>query len=576
MKGLKFLYKEMHGFRYCFVLSVLFVAIETFFEVIIPMLMADIIDIGIVNRDTDVFLQTGLEMIVCAILSLVFGLLYARYAAKTSSKLAQKLRDDQYNAIQRYAFQNLDHFEVSGLVTRLTSDVTVIQNSITNGIRPIVRGPSMLIFGLLMSFLINAQMALVFFVVLPVLALILFLIVRKVAPMYSVLQKAVDQVNAIVQENLTAIRVVKAFVREDYEEEKFRKVNVDLANISSKTFHYALFNQPSFQLTMYAAIVILCFLGTQMIIAQKMQVGELTGILSYVLQIMNSLMMISNVFLLLTRSMASIQRVQQVLDENVEMLSGHRTTMESSDIVFDHVSFKYNVNAKENVLSNINLTIPQGSTLGILGGTGSAKTSLVQLIPRLYDATQGQVKIGSHDVKDYDLAFLRDQVGVVLQKNILFSGTVIDNLKWGNDNASMEDIRWACHIACVDEFIDRLDNGYLTDLGQAGINVSGGQKQRLCIARALLKHPKILIFDDSTSAVDTNTDAKIRQGLASITNLTQIIVAQRISSVQHCDRILILDDGNIAAIGTHAELLGSSPIYQELYASQQKGGEDHE
>ena len=572
MSSLKWLISRMEDLKKYFVLALFFVAAETGMEVIIPFLMADIIDVGIQNQDTHIFMVRGIQMIFCAFISLVFGLLYAKYAAKASSLLASKLRQDQFEKIQEFAFENLDDFETSGLVTRLSSDVNVIQNCITSGIRPIVRGPSMLFFGILMSFLINAKLAIIFFFILPILALILFLIVRRVAPMYPKLQSVVDALNGIVQENLIGIRVVKAFVKDEYEVAKFEKVNEELAALSAKSNHIALLNQPAFQFTMYAAIVILCAFGSKMIMSGIIQIGELTGVLSYVLQIMNSLMMISNVFLLLTRAWASMNRIQEVLDEEVTLKSGALKTLQNHDIEFKDVSFKYNVHAPEYVLEHINVRIEAGTTIGILGPTGSAKSSLVQLIPRLYDVNCGEVCIGGHNVKEYDLQFLRDQVGLVLQKNVLFSGSVIDNLRWGNENANMQDIEWACSIACVDEFIERLSDGYDTELGQGGINVSGGQKQRLCIARALLKKPKILIFDDSTSAVDTKTDQKIRKGLSSIKGLTQIIIAQRISSVRHCDQILILDDGKLQGIGNHDELLRHNEIYQQMYESQQRGG----
>ena len=390
--------------------------------------------------------------------------------------------------------------------------------------------------------------------------------------MYKYLQKAVDRVNQIIQENLTAIRAIKAFVRDEYEEDKFEKVNHDLAKISQDTFHYASFNTPAFQLTMYAAIVGLMVLGVQMIQAQTMQVGELTGVLSYVLQIMNSLMMISNVFLLMTRSIASCNRVVEVIQEPIELKSPSLPlTPKDASIDFNHVYFKYDQNAKENVLSDIDWHIPSGSKVGVMGATGSAKSSLVQLICRLYDVSDGNIKIGQVDVRDIDLVQLRDMVGIVLQKNTLFSGTIKENLRWGNPHATDEQIKEACKIACADEFIEQMPDKYDTYIEQGGNNISGGQKQRLCIARALLKEPKILILDDSTSAVDTNTDHKIKEGLANMKSLTQIIIAQRVSSIIHCDQILVLEDGKISAVGTHEELLANSEFYRGLYLSQQKG-----
>lgn len=390
------------------------------------------------------------------------------------------------------------------------------------------------------------------------------------------MQSALDAINQVVQENLIAIRAVKAFVRGDYELERFDQVNDEVASITRQTFHYALFNTPAFQLCMYTTIVVLMVTGSRLILEGRLEVGQLTGILSYVLQILNSFVMLSNVFLLMTRSMASVRRIEEVLLEPLAAQSENPvTTMPDSTIVFDHVDFKYAAAGRKNVLENIDLTIEPGTTLGVLGGTGSGKSSFVSLIPRLYDVSAGALTIGGVDVKNYDLAFLRDQVGVVLQNNVLFSGTILENLRWGDENASMEDIERVCRIACVDEFLDRLPEGLDTRLDQGGTNVSGGQKQRLCIARALLKKPRILIFDDSTSAVDTHTDAKIRKGLASMEGLTQIIIAQRVQSVEHCDQIIVLDDGQIVARGRHDELLSGSAVYREIYETQKKGGRNH-
>ena len=571
MASLKVLFAYTKGIRRYFLFSILCVAIETSFEVFIPLLMSEIIDVGIAQKDPSVFMEQGLEMIG-AILSLIFGLLYARYAAKAITLFGQRLRSVQYQKIQSYSFANLDHFETSSLITRLTSDVTVIQNSLVNGIRPFARGPIILILGLVMSFLINKELSVIFLFTTPILAVILFFVVRKVAPMYSVLQKAIDSVNRLIQENLTAIRAIKAFVRDEYEEEQFEKVNQDLAKISQDTFHIASLNTPAFQMTMYMAIVGLMTLGIHLIVQKQMQVGELTGVLSYVLQIMNSLMMISNVFLLITRSLASCNRIAQVIEEKVTLSSGALPlTPKDNSIDFHHVYFKYAQDAKEYVLNDIDWHIPAGSTVGIMGATGSAKSSLVQLIARLYDVSEGSIKIGQVDVRDMNLEDLRNRVGMVLQKNTLFLGTIKENMRWGDPNASDEEIQEACEIACADEFIQKMPDQYDTYIEQGGNNVSGGQKQRLCIARALLKKPKILILDDSTSAVDTNTDHAIRNSLSKIHGLTQIIIAQRVSSVSHCDQILILEDGKIAAKGSHEQLLQTSDFYRGLYESQQKG-----
>lgn len=552
------------------------VFIETCFELVIPVLMADIIDIGVAQHDVSFIMNKGIQMGICAVLSLITGLLYARYAARASYGLGARIREAQYEKVQKYSFANLDHFDTSSLVTRMTTDVTVIQNSINGGLRPMVRGPVMLILGIGLSIWMNAKLAIVFLISTPILACILFFIVHKVAPMYGVLQKAVDKLNNVVQEGLTAIYAVKAFVRGEYEEEKFNNVNNDLMVTGQKTFHYAVLNVPAFQFTMYTAIVLIMWFGGNMIISDKLQVGELTGFLSYVLQVMNSLMMISNVFILLTRSLASAERINEVIDEKLNLLSPENAVKEvpNGSVDFENVSFKYHEDAKEYALSNVNLHIREGETIGILGGTGASKTTLVQLIPRLYDATKGNVYVGGRNVKEYDLTALRDSVGIVLQKNLLFSGTIRENLQWGNRTADDDEIWEACRKSGAAEFIEKMPDGLGTDLGQGGVNVSGGQKQRLCIARALLKNPKILIFDDSTSAVDTATEAKIREALSELKSVTKIIIAQRILSVMNTDKIIIMDDGKINAIGTHEELLAGNEIYQEIYNSQMREGDD--
>ena len=552
------------------------VFIETCFELVIPVLMADIIDIGVARHDVSFIMNKGIQMGICAVLSLITGLLYARYAARASYGLGARIREAQYEKVQKYSFANLDHFDTSSLVTRMTTDVTVIQNSINGGLRPMVRGPVMLILGIGLSIWMNAKLAIVFLISTPILACILFFIVHKVAPMYGVLQKAVDKLNNVVQEGLTAIYAVKAFVRGEYEEEKFNNVNNDLMVTGQKTFHYAVLNVPAFQFTMYTAIVLIMWFGGNMIISDKLQVGELTGFLSYVLQVMNSLMMISNVFILLTRSLASAERINEVIDEKLNLLSPENAVKEvpNGSVDFENVSFKYHEDAKEYALSNVNLHIREGETIGILGGTGASKTTLVQLIPRLYDATKGNVYVGGRNVKEYDLTALRDSVGIVLQKNLLFSGTICENLQWGNKTADDDEIWEACRKSGAAEFIEKMPDGLGTDLGQGGVNVSGGQKQRLCIARALLKNPKILIFDDSTSAVDTATEAKIREALSELKSVTKIIIAQRILSVMNTDKIIIMDDGKINAIGTHEELLAGNEIYQEIYNSQMREGDD--
>lgn len=577
MRDLKCLFRYLGPYRRDMFMGALLVLIETVFELVIPVFMADLIDVGVANGDVPYILYKGVQMAVCAGLALITGLLYARFAARAAYGWGARVREAEFERVQSYAFSNLDRFETSSLVTRMTTDVTVLQNAVNGGLRPLVRSPVMLAMGLGLSFRMNPRLALVFVVCAPVLGVILFLVVRKVAPMYSRLQKAMDGLNNVVQENLTAIRAVKAFVRGEYEEDKFREVNGELLSTSQRTFHFAVLNLPAFQLVMYTSIVLIFWLGGQMILQGELLVGELTGFLSYVLQVMNSLMMISNVFLLLTRSLASAHRIVEVLEEEPTLASPADPVTEVADgsVDFEGVSFKYHAGAKEYALADVELHIKAGQTVGILGGTGSAKTTLVQLIPRLYDASEGVVKVGGVDVRDYDLTVLRDAVSIVLQKNELFSGTVRENLQWGSQGANDEEIWAACRAACADEFLERMPKGLDTDLGQGGVNVSGGQKQRLCIARALLKKPKILIFDDSTSAVDTATEAKIRTALASLTGVTKIIIAQRITSVMNTDLIVILEDGRIHAAGTHSQLLDSDPIYQEIYASQMKGGEEY-
>lgn len=570
---LKRLFPYMKKYQKYLILSCICVVAETVFELVIPILMADIIDVGVANADKDYILIKGAQMIACALISLVLGVMYARYAATAGQGFGAELRKDEFRKVQNFSFANTDHFSTSSLITRLTSDVTILQTAISNGVRPLVRSPVMLLTALVLTFTINAKLAVVFMIAIPILAIGLFVIVKKVGPLYRLMQSSIDKVNTIVQENLNAIRVVKSYVRGSYEEEKFEEVNESLRNASERAFSTSVWNMPLFQMVMYATILCIIWFGGNMIFINDMKVGELTGFLSYVLQILNSLMMISNVFLMLTRSLASCERIVEVLDETPDINDSLAVTaqVEEGRIDFEHVYFKYKEDAEEYVLSDITLHIPKGSTIGILGGTGSAKTTLVQLIPRLYDVSEGTVCIDGRNVKEYSIEHLRDAVGMVLQKNTLFSGTIRENLLWGDEHASQEDIEWACHIAAVDEFIDHFPKGYDSDLGQGGVNVSGGQKQRLCIARALLKRPKVLIFDDSTSAVDTATEASIRQGLASLSETTKIIIAQRVSSVQHADQIVILDDGKIHAIGTHDELLAHDPIYQDIYTSQQEG-----
>ena len=576
MKDMKRLFGYMGPYKKDMILGALFVMIETGFELFIPIMISNLIDIGVANHDVNYIYVKGVQMALLALGALVTGLLYAHFSAKASYGWGAEIRKAEYARVQQYAFSNLDHFVTSSLITRMTTDVNVLQNMIISGFRPITRGPSLLIMGIGLSFYMNPKLAFVFVVCTPILAIILFLIVRKVAPMYTRLQSIMDRLNQVVQENLTAIRAVKAFVRDEYEEDKFEEVNRDMAKSSETTFHYAVLNLPAFQGIMYTTIVMILWFGGNMILKSELAVGNLTGFLSYVMQVINSLMMLANVFLLLTRSLASAHRIAEILDENIVLTSpenGEKKVKDGS-IDFENVSFKYREDAREYALENVNLHIQAGQTIGVIGTTGSAKTTLVQLIPRLYDATTGVVRVGGVNVRDYDLSVLRDSVNITLQKNVLFSGTVRENLKWGNPFADDETIWKACRAACADEFLSRMPDGLDTMLEQGGNNLSGGQKQRLCIARALLGNAKILIFDDSTSAVDTATEKKIRKALADYKDVTKIIIAQRITSVMNTDQIVILDDGKVHRVGTHKELLANDPIYQEIYASQMKGGND--
>lgn len=575
MQDLRLIFGYSKPYRRDLIAAVGLIFLECGFEMVIPVLMSTLIDDGVPAHDIGIILRQGGLMALCAVLALVTGLLYARYAARYANGFAAELRLAEYAAVQRFDFANLDHFSTASLVTRMTTDATVLLNAVNTGLRPLVRSPIMLCMGLAMAFVLSPQLTVIFLVAAPVLGLMLAWIVSKVAPLYGRQQSAVDHLNSRIQEALTAIRVIKAFVRGDWENQQFEEVNTELSDASTETFRHAVLNTPSFQFVMYTAIVCIMWFGGGFILQGTMKVGQLTGFLSYVLQVLNSVMMFSGVFLQMTRSLASARRIREVLTEQPDLANAPKpvTEIENGAIDFENVSFKYNAQAQKNALSDITLHIPAGATVGIIGGTGSAKTTLVQLIPRLYDATTGTVKVGGRDVRDYDLAALRDAVGIVLQKNLLFSGTIRENLQWGNPGADDDQLWAACRAAHADEFLERMPEGLDTDLGQGGVNVSGGQKQRLCIARTLLKHPKVLIFDDSTSAVDTATESGIRHALAELTDVTKLIIAQRISSVQSADLIVILDDGRLHAVGTHADLLAHDTIYQEIYQSQKKGGD---
>ena len=555
-------------------LAVLCIELETVFELVIPLVMASIVDVGVANGDRRYILMKGLQMVLFALISLVLGQGSAMFSARCGQGVGAEIRKAEFAKLQQFSFANTDHFRSSSLVTRLTSDVTTIQNSLSTGMRPGFRSPVMMLTAMVASCYINPKLALVFFVAAPVLGILLFLIISHVRPLYGVMQGAIDLVNRIIQENLTAIRVVKSYVRGDYEIQKFDQVNTNLRDTAEHAFRLAALNMPAMQFVMYSTILCILWFGGRLVTVGGVKVGELTGFLSYVLQVLNSLMMFSNVFLMTTRALASWKRISEVMDEEIDIKEDMALDLnvEQGDIRFEHVYFKYNKEAAEYVLSDISFHIKPGQTVGIIGQTGAAKSTLVQLIPRLYEATEGTVYIDGHPVQEYPLKHLRDSIAMVLQKNTLFSGTVKDNLRWGKEDATDEEIETACHIACVDEFIDRLERGYDTELGQGGVNVSGGQKQRLCIARAILKSPKVMILDDSTSAVDTATEARIREGLAQyMPGTTKIIIAQRISSVLHADQIIILEDGKINASGSHETLLANNRIYQEIYYSQQEG-----
>lgn len=574
MEDIRLMARYLGSYRRDGVLAALCAILEAAIELFIPVLTASLIDEGVMLGNMDIVWVRGAQIVVGGLVAMLLGTLYARFTARASAGLGANLRQAEYAAVQTYAFENLDHFETSSLVTRMTSDVTVIQNVIANGLRPFVRGLTSLVIGLIYACSMSLELAGIFFVLMPLLALALAWIVTHVAPLYRLLQTTMDELNEVVQECTVAVRAIKAFVRGQWSEERFGAVNDKLASVGTHTFSTAVLNAPVFQTCMYIISVLILYLGGQMIMAGTLMVGELTGFMSYVLMITNALMMVSNVFLLATRALTSAHRVADVLREVPSIASPEHPIYEVTDgsVEFRHVSFRYSSDADQDVLSDVNLNFAAGSTVGVLGTTGSGKTSLMQLLPRLYDATSGEVLVGGKDVRAYDLTSLREAVGIVLQKNVLFTGTVRENLLWGNADASDEELLQACKAAAVDEFLERI-GGLDADLGQGGAGVSGGQKQRLCIARALLKNPKLLIFDDSTSAVDMATDASIRANLAKLSGMTKIIIAQRVASVMEADQIVIFDDGHVVATGAHDELLATCEIYQELYHTQ-VGGEE--
>lgn len=554
-----------------------FTTLEVIMEVLLPFITALIIDNGLEQSNMSAILQYGILMLVMAAVSLFSGAMAGKSAASASSGFACNLREAMYIKIQDFSFSNIDKFSTAGLVTRMTTDVTNVQNAFQMVIRIAVRAPLMLVFSMIMCFVINRNLSLVFLVALCFLAVVLFVIMRKAAATFQKVFDQYDDLNAEVQENVSAIRVVKAYVREDHENEKFDKAAGMLYNLSVKAEGLLALNNPVMMLAVYGCITAVSWFGAKFIVAGSMTTGEITSLFSYIMAVMMSLMMLSMIFVMGTMSFANIRRISEVLNEQPDLHNPEKPVTEVTDgsIDFDHVSFAYKHGTGEDTLEDIDLHIRSGETIGIIGGTGCGKSSLVNLISRLYDATEGTVKVGGRDVREYDMEVLRNEVSVVLQKNVLFSGTILDNLRWGNENATVEECELACEAACADEFIERLPDGYDTWIERGGTNVSGGQKQRLCIARALLKKPKVLILDDSTSAVDTATDAKIRNAFRTyIPGTTKIIIAQRVSSVQDADRILVLEDGKINGFDTHEHLLETNEIYRDIYESQTQGGGD--
>ena len=548
---------------------------EAVFEMLIPLVMANIVDVGVQNHDAAYTIRMGLLMAAMAVVSMEFGMGLARCSSIAGQSFGAELREAQYNKIQEYSFSNIERFSTASLITRLTNDVNAMQMSITMGMRILVRAPVMLVSALFLAVMINAKLAMVFLVAIPVLLGSLYFIISHVRKRFGILQGRIDNMNTAVQENLIGIRTVKAFVREDFERKKFETANGNLRKASEEAFGFVVLNMPVMQMVMFSTIIAILWFGGGMVYTGALQVGKLTSFITYVTQILMSLMMVSMIFMMLSRSVASARRILEVLEEVPDINDNAcdpQAQVADGSVVFDHVNFSYDGKEDDLVLTDVNLTIPSGSTVGILGGTGSAKTTLVQLIPRLYDVTSGRVLVGGRDVRDYSLEHLRNTVAMVLQQNTLFSGTIRENLLWGDESASDEEIWAACQAACADEFISRMPQGLETDLGQGGVNVSGGLEQRLCIARAILKKPKVLILDDSTSAVDTATDAKIRRAFREdLSGTTKIIIAQRVSSISDADQIIVLDDGHVAAHGTHEELMESCDIYREVYQSQQEG-----
>ena len=573
----KTLSKYIKEFTKDSILTPVFMIIEVICEMIMPLLMASIIDEGVENGNLNHIYKTGGLMVVCAVIGLLSGLLGAKLAARASAGFARNLRKGMFDNIQRFSFANIDKFSTAGLVTRMTTDVTSVQQSYQMLLRMCMRAPATLVIALFMAYNINKRITNIYFVAVLFLSICLFFIIRAGMKYFRQMFKMYDGLNESVQENVTGIRVVKAFVREEHEIGKFNKANKKLYDMSVKAESIVVTNMPLMMFTVYVCILLISWVGAHMIVSDELTTGELMSLLTYCMSILTSLMMVSMIFVMMSMSIAAMERIAEVLTEEPTIVNPENPVFEVQDgsIEYRDVYFRYNMTSKEPVLKDIDLKIESGEVIGIIGGTGSAKTSLVNLISRLYDVTGGEVLVGNRNVKEYDLETLRNEVSVVLQKNVLFSGSILDNLRWGNKDATLEECREACKIACADDFIMEFENGYDTKIEQGGTNVSGGQKQRLCIARALLKKPKILILDDSTSAVDTATDAKITEGLKNaIPETTKIIIAQRISSVMHADRIVVMDNGKINGVGTHEELLNNNEIYRDVYESQTVGAGD--
>lgn len=581
-KMIKRLAKCVREYKKDAILTPVFVIGEVIMEVVIPLLMADLIDNGINAGSMDFVLKMGVGLLICAIISMFFGSAAGRTCAVASAGFAKNLRHDMFYNVQNFAFSNIDKFSTASIVTRLTTDVNNIQMAFMMIIRMAVRSPMLFIFSFVFSFRINAKLASIFLCVVPFLILGMALIIRKAHPLFKRVFKTYDKLNAIVEENVRGIRVVKSYIREDHEIGKFQNISQSIYSDFVKAEKTVAFNMPLMQCSVYVCTILISWFGAKMIVdsgATGLTTGELMSLFTYTAQLLNSLMFVSMIFVMMTMAKASGERIVEILDETSDITEKPDAVSDVKDgsIVFENVDFAYSKNAGKLCLDNANIEIKSGETVGIIGGTGSSKSTFVQLIPRLYDVTEGSVKVGSVDVRDYSIEALRNEVAMVLQKNVLFAGTIKENLRWGNEYATDEEIVNVCKLACADEFIEKFPEKYDTYIEQGGANVSGGQKQRLCIARALLKKPKILILDDSTSAVDTKTDSLIRKAFKEeIPDTTKIIIAQRISSVQDADKIIVLDDGKIANVGTHDELIKNSPIYREVYESQVKGGEDHE